>query len=214
MGKPKLEECRRALIVEGYSDLLFYAEIIEPLELDDPSAPDGRIFIKEFNGSTDLLVKLEAFLTPALLAEKTAIGIIVDADGNPTGAFTSLQSRLAQLTGVKVPKTGEWAGSLPRIGLFLAPGGNRKGEVETLAWSAFAADPANAGVTACVVAYRECMERAGKKPKSLDKALVGALLAVLNDEDPRLGPGSRAGAFDFRQSEFDELRSFLEGFRA
>jgi len=64
---PKLENCDRVLIVEGYSDLLFYAELLEAL------GKHGEVFIKHFNGRADLTTKLETFLTPQLLAAKQAL---------------------------------------------------------------------------------------------------------------------------------------------
>jgi hypothetical protein len=39
-GKPKLEDFDRVLVVEGYGDLLFYAEILEALNKHD------QVFIK------------------------------------------------------------------------------------------------------------------------------------------------------------------------
>ena len=73
----QIEDFDRVLVVEGYSDLRFYAEVLEHVERD------SIISIKDFNGKEDLLLKLDALITPTLLAEKMSIGVIVDGNGNP-----------------------------------------------------------------------------------------------------------------------------------
>jgi hypothetical protein len=50
------------------------------------------------------------------------------------------------------------------------------------------------------------------KPQSPDKGLIGALLALKNDEDPRLGPGARAKVFDLNSPHLQPLRQFLTDF--
>src|SRR5881628_1162538 len=98
---PKLENCDRVLIVEGYSDLLFYAELLEAL------GRHGQVFIKHFNGRSDLATKLETFLTPQLLATKQAFAVIVDADSNARKTASELVRLLAGVTGQAVA-AGAW----------------------------------------------------------------------------------------------------------
>ncbi|PWU15894.1 MAG: hypothetical protein C5B50_14370 [Verrucomicrobia bacterium] len=203
---PKLEDCRRVLAVEGYSDLHFYAEFLEAL-----GQLEG-VFIKQFNGRQDLATKLEDFLTPHLLAVKDAIGVVVDADSNAAKIALELSQLLTSLSGQPVT-AGDWTTGEPRIGLFVTPDGHSSGEIESLVWSAWALDPANAKSRQCVESYIACMKAAGFEPRSQDKGLVSALLAVRNDEDPRLGPGARTKkVFDFSRPEYELLRQFLTGF--
>lgn len=200
--RPDLRKCPRVLVVEGYSDLLFYAEVLESL-----GCLDG-VFIKEMNGKEDLLAKLETFLSPGLLAEKESVGVIVDADDNPSGTMQAVADRLSKITGQQVGPG--WTRGKPRLGLHVVPGASG-GEVESLAWAAWANDPRNVGPRACVEGFLGCMRESGLVAKSPDKGRIGALLAVLYDEDPRLGPGARANAFDFRRPEFAPLCAFLRG---
>lgn len=203
---PKLQDCTNVLIVEGYSDLRFYAEMLESL------GKHGAVFIKQFNGKSDLMLKLEEFITPQLLAEKTKIAVIVDGDNNPSGTFTGLQSKLAQLTGKTVAAAGSWTGGQPDIGIFVTPDGAKNGEIETLVWDAWSGDPANLPAKKCVEQYRDCMAAAGFVAQSPEKGLVSTLLAIRNDEDPRLGPGAQQRVFDFARPEFGNLLSFLAKF--
>lgn len=203
---PKLQDCPHVLIVEGYSDLRFYAELLEFL------GKHGGVFIKQFNGKSDLLLKLEQFITPQILAEKAKIGIIVDADDKPSGTFASLQSKLLQLTKQNVPSVGYWSGGKPDIGVFVTPDGTGNGEVESLVWKSWSTDPANAAAKSCVETYRDCMAGAGFTAKSPEKGLISTLLAIRSDEDPRLGPGAQQRVFDFSRPEFEALRCFLSNF--
>jgi hypothetical protein len=96
--------------------------------------------------------------------------------------------------------------------LFIVPGGNQTGEIETLVWNSWANDEANAAEKRCIESYIACMEAAGPTAHSPAKGLIGALLAVKSDEDPRLGPGARDNVFDLMRPELEALRAFLSGF--
>jgi hypothetical protein len=207
-AKPELKDSDRVLVVEGYSDLHFYAELLEHLGFKN-----GEVFIKQFNGKTDMKKQLEAFITPQLLAEKRAIGVAVDADKNAFGTFQSFQSTLQTLTDQIVVESGAWTEGQLRIGLFVAPDAKSEGEIETLVWRAWSSDPSNEQASKCIDTYVQCMEKAGHVAKSPAKAFVSTLLAIKNDEDPRLGPGAQARVFDFNRPEFGALSSFLKGFR-
>lgn len=199
---PKLSACPRVLVVEGYSDLLFYAEVLEAI-----GAFDGT-FIKSMNGKADLVAKIEVFLSPALLAEKKSIGVIVDADEDCSSTRQSLESLLSRVTKQQVVH-GQWTSGPPAIGLFVVSDDGKTGEIESLVWRAWANDPKNAGPRSCVETFLGCMEGQGRKSKSIDKGRIGALLSVLSDEDPRLGPGARDRVFDFDRSELKPLVDFL-----
>lgn len=204
---PKLNQCDRVLIVEGYSDLLFYAEFLEHL-----GHLDG-VFIEPFKGRSNVLKRetLETFLSPGLLASKKAVGIIVDGNSNPGGAAQSLSDHLKAITGRDVNE-GAWQNGEPNLGFFVAPDPPTNGEIETLVWNVWASDPAHAAGAASVRNYLAEMEHHGWPAKSPDKARIGAFLAAAYDEDPRLGPGARQNLFDYDAAGFARLRAFLDGF--
>lgn len=210
MSKHEVANYANVLIVEGYSDLVFFAEALEWLK-----KPSG-VFIQRLDGSGNFKRKkhkeiksgLEAFLSPALLAEKTAIGVIVDADTDAAATSQRLEAALSEITGQTVA-TGAWTPGPPRIGLFVVPGGGRQGEIETLVWDAWSNDPANAGPRTCIDSYLTCMAGHGRTAHSPDKGRIGALLSVLSDEDPRLGPGARDRVFAFARPELQPLLDFL-----
>lgn len=199
---PKIENCDRLLLVEGYSDLQFYKKLLKEL-----GRYDG-VFIKPGMGRSNLTVYLDNFLTPQVLAEKTAIGLIVDADANAQGISDSLSGVLSKVTGQAV-SAGNWTNGKPRIGFFVVPDGSSSGEIESLVWQAWSGDPANARPRECVESYVGCMSKVGFQPHSPHKGLISSLLAIRYDEDPRLGPGAREGIFDFNRPEYNPLKTFL-----
>ena len=200
----KMENFDRVLVVEGHSDKYFYAEVLEEV------GKHGHVYIKEIDGKTDLTNKLETLVTPSLLT-KAALGFIMDADDAPEQTRQSLQQLLSRLTQQNVVD-GKWTGGTPNIGLFVVPGGSAHGEIETLVWQSWANDPANASQKQCVQDYVKCMSSAGIRAHSQDKGLIGALLALRSDEDPRLGPGARDNVFDLGRPELEPLRAFLSSF--
>lgn len=205
MAKPELSKCDRVLIVEGRGDLHFYAELLEY------TGVVGTVFIKAFDGVDDLKTKIETFLNPGLLAEKTSIAMIVDADSNASGQIHSMTALLKKITGREL-EHAVWSPGQPNLGFFVVPDGKQSGEVETLVWNAWANAPSNQESKACIERYLECMKANGHEAHSPDKGKIGALLSVVCDDDPRLGPGARQKVFDFTRPEFQPLLNFLRGF--
>jgi hypothetical protein len=204
-GKPRIEDFDRLLVVEGYSDLAFYSEVLELVGMH------GQVFIHEVGGKSRFKEKLEALINDKLLERKQAIAVIVDCDADPAGTCQSFEKLLSDLTGQKVVE-GSWTTGSPRVGLMVVPGRGASGEIETLVWSSWANNSANAPQKQCVESYIQCMKTHGVEARSPDKGLIGALLAVRFDEDPRLGPGARAHVFDLKRPELQKLREFLAGF--
>ena len=198
----------RVLVVEGWSDRHFYAEALEHLGIH------GKVYIQECGGESRLKQKLRTFLTPELLAEKRTVAVILDADSNATNQIKSIKARLLAMNGLKDRTFEEsgWSKGQPNIGFFVVPNGHQTGEVETLAWNAWANDPNNAGPKQCIDDYLSCMAEKGHTAHSPDKGKISALLAVKYDEDSRLGPGARHNVFDFNRPEYEPLLTFLRGF--
>jgi 5S rRNA maturation endonuclease (ribonuclease M5) len=197
------EEAKSLLLVEGYSDQQFYAELMEQVGVY------GETYIKMLNGRSDLAKQAKVFLKPSLLAGKRCVAVIVDADHNGAGIAERFSQLLGELTG-QVVTCGGWTDGRPRVGLFVVPSVGETGEIETLVWKSWAY--ANGEQAACIEQYVACMKTKGVEPKSPEKGRVGALLALRNDDDPRLGPGARARVFDFDRPEYDDLKVFLRGF--
>lgn len=206
MSKPaKLSKLRRLLLVEGYSDLTFCAELLEEVGLD------GKVWIEQFNGVSDLINMMDLFLTPDVIADCDVIGVVADADDNPVTRANEIKNVLERTTGQAVSHN-TWSVGPPKAGFFMLPDGVGKGELETLIWSAWGAAAANVNSLNCVVSYLDCMKAIGLEAHSPDKGKVAALLSVLYDEDPRPGPAARANVFDFSRPEYGAVLNFMKGF--
>jgi hypothetical protein len=210
-GTPKIHECPHVLIVEGHSDLLFYAAFLRHMGVLD------GVFFQNFQGKNKILNRdlLGDFLNEKLRSEKASIGIIVDADANPEGTARSVSDHLQALTGRKVSE-GVWheLEGEARLGFFVAPSATIPGEVETLAWNALPSDGRHSSMKQAVSNYLADMSSPGWAAQSPDKARIGAYLSAAHDEDPRLGPGAREEMFDFNSPGYDRLRSFFVRLRA
>jgi hypothetical protein len=197
------------LFVEGYSDLLFYAEMMEHL------GKHNRCFIQDLGGKGRTKLEKEAvlLLKPDNRIAMEAVAVILDADDDSQSAFRLAQTALKASVGIEVSKSEQWVTEpegKTRFGVFVVGGDDGKGAVETLAWRAWQGRSDNRPLRDCVTAYVDCVKTAGLNIHSLDKLRVGALLSVLNDEDPRLGPGARAKKFDLNAPELEGLRRFLD----
>ncbi len=194
------------LVVEGYSDLHFLAEFLERL-----GVAERAVDIYDANGMPELVGKLDALIDPGVLERATHIGIVVDGDENPGGHFRSIQTALTRLTGQTVTAPGAWTTGKPALGVFVCPDGVRNGEMEDLAWDAWKGQPDSAEKAGCVDAFLDCMNGMGERVSDLDraKARLGATFAVLNPDDPRLGPAAQKNLIPFDHPALDGLRAFL-----
>jgi hypothetical protein len=208
-GRRKWKNEPLVLFVEGYSDLTFYAELMEHIGLFD------QCFIQDLGGKGRGKLRDEAalLLKPDNLVRIQSVAVLLDADANAGNAFSLARNALKDAVGVDVPRMGEWVqanDSKVRFGVFIVGGVGEQVEVESLAWAAWSGKPDNGAFRGCVDDFVKCAGDRGKRLKSIDKVRIGAVLSVLNEDDPRLGPGARAKLFDFQAAEFTALRKFLE----
>jgi len=195
------------LFVEGYSDLCFYAEMMEHL------GKHQRCFIQNLGGKGNLEKQASLLLVPDKLDQMEAVGVILDADDSADQAFALAARSLNKAIGVEIQAPNTWVATArgkPKFGVFIAgESASGRGEIETLAWLSWARGAQNRSLQECVSRYVECAQKAGRRIHSMDKARVGSLLAIIHDEDPRLGPAARAKVFDLEADELSLLRGFL-----
>lgn len=206
-GKPDLSKSRNLLIVEGISDVWFFAEFVEACF---PACQPP--YIHNMNGKSILLRGIEVFLTPEILQNKERIAIICDADDNPRETFFRLQKTVENHVGQRVENPGDWSPPThggARIGIYVLPGDGSQGELETLIWKALETDSDLKGKVDCLRQYQKCRELTTPDSKHSEKALIGAYLAFECEEDPRVGMAARKRLIRFESPVFDRLRQFL-----
>ncbi len=195
------------LFVEGYSDLTFYAELLEHIEIFSP-------FIQNLGGKGRGKLRDEAklLLKPDNLAKMKAIAIILDADGSAEQSFAGARDAIRSALELDIDTPGKWfeeSRTNARFGIYIVAGPDGTGEVESLAWDAWQSKVENARLKECVEEFTRCAAAAGLTLRNLDKTRIGAALSILNEDDPRLGAGARANKFDFESAQFKNLREFF-----
>ena len=212
-GEPSL------LFVEGYSDLGFYAELLEHLGFER-----NDYFIQMVGGHDRelLLPELKLTLRPDRLERLCSVAVLFDSDGQAQEAFRSARDAISRALGefgievppVPAPEVWHPVGvGNTKFGVFVAGAKSGQQEIESMAWNAWRADPRMPGLKKCVEEFKAQSEAAGWKWKSPDKGRIGATLAVVHEDDPRLGPAARAKWFDFDHPEFVGLCRFLNGMK-
>lgn len=195
------------VFVEGYSDLCFYAELLERVGF-----AQGQYYIHDLGGKDrgNLISAARLLLKPDNLEHIRHVVVVYDSDGNADASFASAQGSLREATGVVIPS--------PSIGtqhnqvsysILIAGTQPGQGEIESLACAALAEKPAQTQLLDCVRGYLDCLSSRRIPLRSPDKVRLGAALAVLHEDDPRLGPAARAGVFDLEAACFQPFAQHL-----
>ena len=142
------------LFVEGYSDLIFYAELLEHVGLFD-------CFIQDLGGKGRTKLRNEALLLlkPDNLARMKAIAVVLDADDNADASFTLARDAIRDVLGMDVAEPESWfeePHTKVRFGVFISGGPDGTGEVKSLAWDAWQSDADNSTLKECVEEFIGC----------------------------------------------------------
>ena len=125
----------RVLVVEGKDELRVLPELLELAGIPWPKGAEP-VRIEEQDGITNILVP--GFIETTLKASGvTAVGIVVDANGDPMSRWEQVRDRLAaRYPGLPadLPVTGvvHVVADKPRVGVWVMPDNVRTGMLETL----------------------------------------------------------------------------------
>ncbi len=114
------------LIVEGKNDELFFKALCEKIGINN-------IQIISLSGKDNLESKLKAIKNTSGFPTVKAIGIIMDANDNPTSTFQKIQNALRQI-GLPAPQNPFQFNNKGKIkvGIAIIPDENTAGELEDL----------------------------------------------------------------------------------
>jgi hypothetical protein len=135
----------RILLVEGKDELRVLPELLELAGIAWPKG-DEPVRIEEQDGITKLLAP--GFIEATLKASGVqAVGIIVDANGDPAGRWAQVRSRVVESypdLPLELSPSGvvHLRSEKPRIGVWLMPDNVRTGMLETLLLALRIGDPA------------------------------------------------------------------------
>jgi hypothetical protein len=125
----------RVLLVEGKDELRVLPELLELAGIPWPKGAEP-IRIEEQDGIQNILAP--GFIEATLKASGViAVGILIDANGDPTARWAQLRARVAAsypAFPVELPATGvvHDVGDKPRIGVWVMPDNVRAGMLESL----------------------------------------------------------------------------------
>ncbi len=189
----------RVLIVEGEDEKRLFSELIAYLDLPD-------IEIRAIGGKTKIHGNIRALTITSGFDKVTSVGVIRDADEDPTAAFQSVCGALQNAGLARPTEPLQPAGDSPRVIVMILPNGETSGMLENLCLESVREDPA----MRCVDEYFECLEeRVEKLPRNLSKARVHTFLASRERPDLRLGEAAQKGYWPWDHPAFEQAKLFL-----
>jgi hypothetical protein len=164
--RPKL------LLVEGDDEVYFFQAMISQLGIDD-------VDIRPVKGKTKFSKRLGAWIKGPGHEILTSLGLVMDADNDPDGAFRSLCGALENV-GLPVPSAPlqPVTDHSLRVSVMILPNSKEAGMLEDLCLASVADDPA----MDCVDDYIHCLENKIDEeefPRNPAKARVRAFLAAM-----------------------------------
>lgn len=187
------------LIVEGKEEELFIGALFDHLEL-------SNIQVMPIGGKTNLRSNLEALKRSPRFSNVRCLGIVRDADLDPTGAFQSVCSALDNAGLPKPNQLLELTLSNPRVVVMILPDGQNPGMLEDVCLASVTDDPA----IPCLEQYFECLEKTDiEQPNNYAKARVHAFLASRKKPDLRLGEAAQKKYWPFDNNAFNQIKDFL-----
>lgn len=139
----------------------------------------------------------------------TAVGIVLDAEDDPSASLALAQAAATHLIGSGVGHAEIREGTSCRVGAFVLPDGRAPGSVETLCKSSLQ----SRGLARCVDDLMACAAGTGSAHSTVargDKRWLQAYLAATGASDTRFHDAFRQSLIDPSNAVFDPLRRFLE----
>ncbi|MCS7137246.1 MAG: DUF3226 domain-containing protein [Deltaproteobacteria bacterium] len=190
----------RVLVVEGRDEEMFFGAFVEYLGLQN-------VQILPIGGKKKLRRNLKALVSSPNFFKVVSLGIIIDANLDPKGAFQSVRDALRS---VNLPAPDHPiipAGKKPRVAVLILPEENKPGMLEDLCLRAIEQDPA----MVCVKQYFQCLKQQGlSPPDNISKAKVQVFLASRRRAGLRLGEAAQAGYWPWDAKAFEQVKNFLD----
>ncbi|HWX19821.1 MAG TPA: DUF3226 domain-containing protein [Candidatus Binatia bacterium] len=182
----------RVLVGEGREEVLFFGALLVHLGIHG-------IQVEECKGKDGLPLYLRTLKVRTGFAGLMKLGIVRDADDNPTGAASRVDTAVAQ------------AGFPAHIAVtrLILPGAGKPGALENLCLETIAGHP----IETCIETFIECAARATRITHSgttrKAKARVRTWLASHAEPDLRLGHVAEKGWLNWDAPPFAELIQFF-----
>jgi hypothetical protein len=188
------------LIVEGREEELFFGALIEHLGLQN-------IQIMPIGGKEQLRRNLKALARSPSFAKVVSLGIVRDANANPSAAFQSVRDALQAVNLPAPDRPLVPTGRKPQVTVMIVPEGDAPGMLEDLCLGSVQSDPASL----CVEQYFQCLQQRGlPMPHNMPKARIQVFLASRPEAGKRLGEAAQAGYWPWNDATFEPVERFLQ----
>lgn len=190
----------KQLLVEGDDADYFFSAFLKQRSLTE-------IQIQNYGGIDELRGFLRQFVkAPGFLETVKSLGIVRDAETNPTTAFQSVSDALAAASLPAPHTTSEPTDTEPCVSVFILPDAETNGMLETVCLRSVEDDPA----MFCIDKYFKCLDgRMGFLPKYMEKARVQAFLASRKKVPRMLGIAALQSIWPWDSPAFGNLECFL-----
>lgn len=192
---------RNLLVVEGKSALVFFEAFLAHL------GRTNDVQVQDFGSRDNRAAMIRTLAVTPGFAGVNSFGIVIDAEGNPSGTLQSLRHHLGRASLAIPPGHAQFVSGKPRVGFFILPDGISEGMLETLCLRAVAADPA----MPCIDEFFNCLTLRGvPAPQNPTKARTQAFLASrVSSKVDQVGRAAQASIWPWASDAFAEARQFL-----
>jgi hypothetical protein len=188
----------KVLVVEGKDEVNFFVALIRFLNL-------SSIQVLNIEGKHKFKNKLKAVSITSGFSNVASLGIVLDADDNPSGTFQSVCSAL-KYSNLPIPNNPlESYGQNPKVSVMILPEPNATGMLEDVCLKSIESDIA----MDCVNDFFNCLDDKDIKPKNASKAKVQVFLASKPETGIPLGIAAQKGYWPFKNAVFNQLKDFL-----
>ena len=188
----------KLLIIEGTDEQNFFTGLLKHLSLED-------IQVVNIRGKDKIRSKLKALTLAPNFSDVNSLGIIRDADNNPSGAFRSVCDAMRGAGLVAPRRQLSFAGSNPRTGIMVLPQPGSKGMLEDVCLNSIK----DTQEMECILKYLDCIKHeTGTLPTNISKSKINSFLAI-KEPGLRLGEAALRGIWLWDNPAFEQIKEFL-----
>jgi len=189
-------EKTKIIAVEGKDEINFFSALFKHLSITE-------IQLINFGGKDNFSNRIEQIVKLDNFENVTHFGLIRDADNNYKGAFESISNSLKKVN-LPIPNGKSYFSTkgIPKIGVFIMPGINKVGMLESLCIETIKNDKE----FECIEDFIDCLPA---KPIKMEKSIIQIYLATKNPIVNSLGLGALKGHINFDNTKIKSLIDFI-----
>ena len=194
----EIRTARKIFLAEGLSEALFLERLFEERSLNP-----HELIVFCFKGVNNFGPILKLLNDEENFSQITSLGIMLDADSKPKYRLNSVLRECRKIEFISdkaiMTEPGIFREEGRNLGIFVSPGEEKNGSIETLIMSEIEERPE----FACLEELVNCLRNLGC-PKLSEKALCQMFISLKRDRVCGAGRGFQAGIFDITHSAYEQ----------